>query len=296
MSRVLQRGDEGADVALLQRDLNVWYGYWGAPPSAMLDRDGDFGEKTELAFRRVRARLGLELQEKAGRVQVTPRDRLLVRHLGQFLVAQRAGKEHEIPASIKRTPAEVARGKQAHEFEKRLVARFKEMREQEKELRPDITSNSPNQSSRNGMKPRIIVLHTTEGHNRAGLSDVQGLVSFFGNPNSQVSSHIVNDGEGHDARIVPDDRKAFTQKAFNSIALSIEQIGFASQSEFPEAQLRNTAQWIAHWSKKFGIPITHSTTHGVCQHKDLGIEGGGHHDCGPNYPLGRVLAMARSMA
>jgi hypothetical protein len=296
MSRILQRGDDGADVALLQRDLNVWYGYWGAPPSVMLDQDGDLGEKTELAFRRVRARLGLALQEKAGRVQITPRDRLLVRHMGQFLVAERAGKTHEIPAGVKRTPEEIARGKQAHEFEKRLIARFREMRQQEKDLRPEITSNSPNQSSRNGMKPRIIVLHTTEGHNRPGLADLQGLVSFFGSPSSQVSSHIVNDGEGHDARIVPDDRKAFTQAAFNAVALSIEQIGFASQTEFPQAQLHNTAQWIAHWSKKFGIPIRHSTTHGVCQHKDLGPNGGGHHDCGPNYPLGRVLAMARSMA
>ena len=49
----------GPDVALLQRDLNVWYRYWGAPASEMLDRDGDLGDETELAFRRVRERLGL---------------------------------------------------------------------------------------------------------------------------------------------------------------------------------------------------------------------------------------------
>jgi N-acetyl-anhydromuramyl-L-alanine amidase AmpD len=219
-----------------------------------------------------------------------------VRHLGLFLVAERAGKTHEIPASVKRTPEEIARGKQAHDFEQRLRERFRQMREREQDLRPEITANSPNQSSRNGMKPRIIVLHTTEGHNRAGLSDLRGLVSFFDNAGNQVSSHIVNDGEGNDARVVPDERKAFTQAAFNSVALSIEQIGFASQTEFPQAQLHNTAQWIAHWSKKFGIPITHSTAHGVCQHKDLGVSGGGHHDCGPNYPLARVLAMARSMS
>jgi peptidoglycan hydrolase-like protein with peptidoglycan-binding domain len=295
MSRVLQIGDSGADVALLQRDLNVWYGYWGAPARVMLDRDGDLGPSTELAFRRVRARLGLELVEKAGRVQITPRDRVLVRHLGRLLVAKRAGHTHEIPASIKRTPEEIARGKKARAYETRLRARFREMREHDKDLRPEITANSPNQSSRNGLKPRIIVLHTTEGHNRPGLSDLRGLVSFFNSASSQVSSHVANDGEGNDARIVPDDRKAFTQAAFNSIALSIEQIGFASQTEFPEAQLRNTARWIAHWSRRFGIPIQHSTIRGVCQHKDLGARGGGHHDCGPDYPLGRVLAMARSM-
>jgi hypothetical protein len=294
MTRVLLPGMEGADVALLQRDLNVWYDYWGAPPSEMLDRDGDFGEKTDLAFRRVRIRLGLPRREQGGRTEVTPRDRLIVRHIGRSLVAKRAGKTYDIPPSVKRTPEEIARGKQARDYERRLRKRFKAMRTSEP--RPEISASVVNQSSRNGVKPRLIVLHTTEGHNREGLEDLRGLVSFFNNPASQVSSHVANDAEGNDARIVPDERKAFTQAAFNSVSLSIEQIGFASQKQFTEAQLRNTAHWIAHWSKKFGIPIRHSTTHGVCQHKDLGPQGGGHHDCGPNYPFGKVLSIARSMA
>ena len=64
----------------------------------------------------------------------------------------------------------------------------------------------------------------------------------------------------------------------------------------PEAQLRNTAAWIAHWSRKHGIPIRHSTEHGVCQHKDLGAAGGGHSDCGPNYRFKKVLSMAKELA
>jgi N-acetylmuramoyl-L-alanine amidase len=295
MSRVLQLGMQGEDVALLQKDLNVWYGYWGAPPSEMLDRDGDFGEKTERAFRRVRVRLGLARKMQAGRIQVSPRDRQIVRHLGRFLVAKRKGETYEIPASVKRTPGEVARGKQAREYERKLRKRFKEM-SSPSVPRPKITANVVNQSSRNGVKPRLIVLHTTEGHNRPGLDDLRGLVSFFNNPSAQVSSHVANDAEGNDARMVPDDRKAFTQAAFNSVALSIEQIGFASQKKFPEPQLRNTALWIAHWSKRHGIPIKRSTTHGICQHKELGAQGGGHSDCGPNYPIDEVLSMARKMA
>ena len=164
------------------------------------------------------------------------------------------------------------------------------------EPRPKITANVVNQSSRNGVKPRLIVLHTTEGHNREGLEDLRGLVSFFNNSANQVSSHVANDAEGNDARMVPDERKAFTQAAFNSLSLSIEQIGFASQKQFPEPQLRNTALWIAHWSKRHGIPIQRSTTHGICQHKELGPQGGGHSDCGPNYPIDEVLSMARRMA
>ncbi len=296
MSRMLERGLKGPDVALAQRDLNVWYRYWEAPVSEILDEDGELGVKTELAFRRVRARLGLPHRVEQERVQISPRDRLIVRHLGRLLVAKQQGRTYEVPESVKRTPEEIERGREARDYERRLRARFRSERERDRDLRPEITASVVNQSSRNGLKPRLIVLHTTEGHNRPGLGDLRGLVSYFDNPRNQVSSHVANDAEGNDARIVPDERKAFTQAAFNSIALSIEQIGFASQTQFPQAQLENTARWIAHWSSKWGIPIRHSTTSGVCQHRDLGSAGGGHVDCGPNYPLGRVLSMARSMA
>ena len=70
--------------------------------------------------------------------------------------------------------------------------------------------------------------------------------------------------------MVPDEAKAWTQAAFNSVALSIEQIGHASQNRWPDAQLRNTARWLAFWSRKYGIPLERSTTRGVCQHRDLG--------------------------
>jgi hypothetical protein len=81
--------------------------------------------------------------------------------------------------------------------------------------------------------------------------------------------------------------------SFNSISLGIEQIGFATQHSWPNAQLQKTAQQVASWSTKFDIPLTFSTSHGVCQHKDLGSAGGGHSDCGPDYPFDRVLAMAK---
>src|SRR4051794_9419957 len=92
--RILELGCSGADVALLQRDLNVWYGMWGAPGRAMLDEDGDLGCKTDLAFRRVARRLGLRPARVAGRAQITARDRLLVRHLGRLLRARAEGRDY----------------------------------------------------------------------------------------------------------------------------------------------------------------------------------------------------------
>jgi N-acetyl-anhydromuramyl-L-alanine amidase AmpD len=153
----------------------------------------------------------------------------------------------------------------------------------------------PNQSARAVSVPRLIVLHTTESSQAAGVADLRAIGAWFSNPRAQASSHVCVDGDGNSAQFVPDARKAWAQAAYNSVALSIEQIGRASQAEFPEAQLEKTAQYVAYWSRKYGIPIVRSTSHGVCQHADLGAAGGGHHDCGSKYPFAKVLALARTM-
>lgn len=165
---------------------------------------------------------------------------------------------------------------------------------------PEVTLYVRNQSSRGGVRPKLIVLHTTEGHDRPGVEDLRSLGAFFDNPNVQASSHVANDRDGNDARYVADERKAWTQAYFNPAALSIEQIGFAAFTRdewlhHRSAQLKNTAEWIAYWAKKHRIPLRHSTVHGVCQHSDLGAAGGGHHDCGDGYPFGHVLNMARKI-
>jgi N-acetylmuramoyl-L-alanine amidase len=167
---------------------------------------------------------------------------------------------------------------------------------------PERTRISPCKSSRNGSKPRRIVLHITVSHNRPGISDIDGILDYFGKLPTQASSHIVNDAEGHDARCVPDSFKAWTQAAYNPDSLSIEQIEFSDQRTRTEwlsgnmPQLENTALWCAVWSKAYGIPLVHSVSHGVCQHSELGAAGGGHTDCGHGYPIDVVIAKARTYA
>jgi N-acetyl-anhydromuramyl-L-alanine amidase AmpD len=152
-----------------------------------------------------------------------------------------------------------------------------------------------NQSGRGGAAIMLIVLHDTEGANLPGIRDLRGLGAFFDTRGVDASAHVGNDAEGNAARFVEDGEKAWHCAAFNSVALGIEQIGFASQRSWPEAQLRCTAQYIAHWSQEHHIPIVHSIRHGVCRHSDLGAAGGGHSDPGTAYPLARVLQMARAM-
>lgn len=159
-----------------------------------------------------------------------------------------------------------------------------------------VKMNVACQSSRNGAKPTLIVLHDTEGANLPGIADLEGLGAYFDRPSTQASSNVGVDADGNSALFVPDAAKAWAQMAYNPVALSVEQIGHASQQDWPERQLRKTAQYIAYWSKKYGIPITQSTKLGVCQHRDLGAAGGGHVDCGPSYPILHVLELARGFA
>lgn len=164
-------------------------------------------------------------------------------------------------------------------------------------LKPERTKISVNRSTRRGVKPRLIVLHITVSHNRPGITDIDGILDFFAQSSTQASSHIVNDSEGHDARCVNDVDKAWTQAAYNPQSLSIEQIEMASKStdrwmKENRKQLENSALWIAHWSHKYGIPLTHSTVRGVCEHRELGAAGGGHSDVGDGYPMAFVLKKA----
>jgi len=174
--------------------------------------------------------------------------------------------------------------------------------------KPEVTNYVTNQSERQpGSKIRLIVLHTTEGHNRPGLEDLKNLASWFSNPSAQASSHVGNDAEGNDARFVDDRKKAWTCAAYNSASLNIEQIGFAATAQSTwlkenQKQLRNTAEWIVYWSKEHNIPIRRGRVFkgkvllsGVVQHSYLGAEGGNHGDCGEGYPFQHVLKLAKEI-
>lgn len=164
-----------------------------------------------------------------------------------------------------------------------------------------VRQNVVCQSSRHGADIALIVVHDTEGANIKGIRDLQGLANYFDNIRTQASSHVATDADGNSARMVGDHAKAWHCAYYNSVSLGIEQIGFASQQSWVEAELRETARWIAHWHIHYGIPIRKGAVtldgrvskHGVVRHSDLGNLGGGHRDPGPNYPLRHVLDLAR---
>lgn len=166
-----------------------------------------------------------------------------------------------------------------------------------------ISIPSPNYSSRGGAAVRLVVLHTAQGARTA-----RDLGAFFARPSSGVSSHVGIDdalGVGTIAQYVPRPQKAWTQGNANPVAVSAELCAFAewgsAEWDRHPVMLQNTASWIAEECAALGIPITKLTAaqaqgsgRGVCQHVDLGSWGGGHWDCGPAFPIDRVLEMARS--
>ena len=167
-----------------------------------------------------------------------------------------------------------------------------------------VRVSSPHQSERSVSRPNLIVLHSTESHDvPKSARDLKAVAAWFQNPASQASSHVIVDADGNSARCVPDSNKAWTCVNFNSVSLNIEQIGFASfgrqRWRRRWREIRESARWIAKWSKRHNIPIRRAKVHGsavmrsgVTTHAALGVAGGGHHDPGP-YPMRRVLILAR---
>lgn len=164
----------------------------------------------------------------------------------------------------------------------------------------DYSQLSQHQSQRASWPPRLIVIHATEGHNRPGVEDLKSLGGWFSNPDSRVSCHIATDAEGYSARYVQDDRKAWHCMNYNGQSLGIEQVGFTAQNEWPAAQLKETAKWVAYWSIQYGIPIRKARVlngvvllSGVARHSDLGNAGGNHGDPGKGYDMKRMFRYAR---
>lgn len=142
---------------------------------------------------------------------------------------------------------------------------------------------------RNASSIKIIVLHDSEMP--GGPDYLQNLYTTLTTGEEKKSVQIGINTDGTCARYVSDLMIAYDVAAFNPQALGIEQAGYYGKP-YPKAQTECAAKWVAYWASKYDIPITHSITHGVCMHSDLGAAGGGHIDPGPTYPFTTVLEEA----
>lgn len=144
-----------------------------------------------------------------------------------------------------------------------------------------------------------VTLHTTEGANRPGISDLEGLASFFEHVEADATWGV--DAEGNRCRMKLDSDAAWTNgfRTWNHRAATIEQVGFASTKSHEwitqyHNGLRTVASILADYKQKGAIRLRHTGARpgGVNQHKDISGPGG-HTDCGPGYPERYVIMWAR---
>lgn len=144
---------------------------------------------------------------------------------------------------------------------------------------PVLTArNSPNQSSRNGERVRLLVWHETAG-------PYAGSVAWLCNPAADASAHLVIREDGLEAtQLVHLARKAWHAAAFNGASVGVEHANTTAKGYATEHQLRVSARVFGWLCLHYGIPprwARGGEGHGVCRHLDLGAAGGGHTQCGP---------------
>jgi hypothetical protein len=139
---------------------------------------------------------------------------------------------------------------------------------------------SPNFNARQPGKVKMVVLHDTEG-------SYAGAISWFQNPKSQVSAHVVLREDGAEAtQMVGYQENAWHCEAFNSESIGLEMAGIASKG-FRSQELKVAARIVAFFLHKYKLPPTllheadaNSGKSGWTCHQLLGVSGGGHHDPG----------------
>lgn len=158
-----------------------------------------------------------------------------------------------------------------------------------------------NHSSRRGVRPRLFVLHYTVSANRPGWSDVNAITALFDRPAFAASSHYVIDREGNCAYIVRESDKAWTQAAFNPVAISVEIINTGREHTLAGTQgLAKLARIVSDSTRRWQIPIRPGRVRGcnvvrggIIDHHQLGACGGGHVDITP-YSTSTVIAAAKA--
>jgi hypothetical protein len=149
-----------------------------------------------------------------------------------------------------------------------------------------------------------LILHTTEGSdNPGGNADLKQLGEIF--DSEEASAHVGVNVRGVFGRYVEDSAKAWAVCNYNAVTLSLEQIAFAATERAEwyrhrSPQLHGAAEFLAYGHTHYGVPLhkgscagSSITRAGVFQHRDLGISGSGHSDCGDGYPIDYVLLLAR---
>jgi hypothetical protein len=176
--------------------------------------------------------------------------------------------------------------------------------------RPSAAYNAPTGAFSHGsMTPVRVVLHDTECHDAAGISEIEGVVNFFMQTDQpdRLGAHCIVDADGNVGYLADPDQLLYHVGGLNTGSVGIEQIGFASFTEADwlrrPKQLDKVARILAWLHHDYAIPLevpspqgAADANHGVMTHAMVSRfepASQGHTDPGSGYPLGHVLAIAK---
>jgi hypothetical protein len=156
------------------------------------------------------------------------------------------------------------------------------------------------------MTPVRVVLHDTESHDTAGLTDIAGIFRFFKTQGEGYGVHFVVDGDGNIGQGGQPTDLQWHVGNLNTGSIGIEQIGFASFTKLVwtrsrRKQLFAVARILAWAHGEYGIPLkvqSNPQSPGITTHARVGAAGidtSGHTDPGAGYPLGLVVTMAKAI-
>lgn len=118
-----------------------------------------------------------------------------------------------------------------------------------------------------------VVVHVTQG-------SYAGTISWFQNPESEVSAHyVVRSSDGQITQMVRDSDTAYHARSANSSSLGIEHEGFIDNpSWFTDAMYRSSAALTSYLCERYGIPKDRGHIVGHVE-----VPGNDHTDPGPNW-------------
>ncbi len=134
-------------------------------------------------------------------------------------------------------------------------------------------ASSANYSAGRSSAITTVVIHVTQG-------SYAGTISWFQNPDSQVSAHyVVRSADGEVTHMVADGDTAWHARSGNPYSIGIEHEGFVDNpSWFTDAMYRSSASLTAWLCDTYGIPKDRS---GIVGHNE--VPGNDHTDPGPNW-------------
>ena len=147
-----------------------------------------------------------------------------------------------------------------------------------------VPASTANYSAGRSSAITAVVIHVTQG-------SYAGTISWFQNPEAQVSAHyVIRSSDGDVTQMVRDGDTAWHARSGNAYSIGIEHEGYVDDPAwFTDAMYNASAALTRHLCDTYGIPKDRS--HILGHHE---VPGNDHTDPGPNWDWDRYMALVNS--